>query len=458
VQVLFDEMERRGQMERSRIGNTSLVLLRAADSVACTKDLARDGIYFYDMSGFPPTRNPATGNSGRSSAMLKGVKGRVRETLHRYTLTSEAKRVLQRDANGLPADDPGIERAISAALKWLCRAQDMSLSNDGGVARAYSLLRGWTTSYPETTGYIIPTFSDCATRFDDADLRVRARRMLDWLVAIQLPSGGFQGGRIDSKPVVPVVFNTGQIVLGLARGEIEFGSYREPLLRAADWLVEVQDPDGCWRRHSSPFAGQGEKTYDMHAAWGLLEASRVESGRGYAEAALANVTWALAHQRKNGWFENCCLSNFSSPLTHTLGYALRGVVEAYRFTSDPKLLAAACRTADGLLGAQHDDGSIPGQLRSDWSADVEWSGLTGIAQIAICWLLLYRATQDDRYWNAAVAANRYVRRTMLFDESPDLRGGIKGSFPVDGGYCRYEYPNWAPKFLIDSLLIEREGR
>jgi aminoglycoside N3'-acetyltransferase len=458
VQVLFDEMERRGQLKRSRIGNTSLVLLRAADSVACTNDLTRNGIFFYDMSGLMPIRNATLEHEGKSSAMFKGVKRRVRETLHRYALPPAAKRVLQQDANGLPADDPGIERAVAAALKWLCRAQDMSRSNDGGVARAYSLLNGWNSSYPETTGYIIPTFMECAERNRDDALRARARRMLDWLVAIQLPGGGFQGGRIDSKPIVPVVFNTGQILLGLASGESKFGGYREPLRRAADWLVEAQDADGCWRRHSSPFAGEGEKTYDLHAAWGLLEADRVDPGRGYSKAALANVAWALAYQRNNGWFANCCLSNFSSPLTHTLGYALRGLVEAYRFTSDPQLLAAACRTADGLLGAQHDDGSIPGQLRSDWSADVEWSGLTGISQIAICWLLLHRVTQDVRYWNAAVAANRYVRRTMILDGSPDVCGGVKGSFPIDGGYCRYEYPNWAPKFLIDSLLIERDGR
>lgn len=390
--------------------------------------------------------------------MLTGIKRRVRETLQRITLTREAKQVLQQDANGLPMADPGIEPAIAAAVKWLCRAQDMSRSGDGGVARAYSLVHGWTSSYPETTGYIIPTFLECANRYGDETLRARARRMLDWLVAIQLPGGGFQGGRIDSKPVVPVVFNTGQILLGLARGQTEFGAYREPMRRAADWLVRVQDADGCWRRHSSPFAGEGDKTYDTHVAWGLLEAERVDPGRGYAAAALANVNWALVQQQENGWFANCCLSNFSSPLTHTLGYALRGVVEAHRFTSDPHLLASACRAADGVLGAQRADGSIPGQLRSDWSADAEWSGLTGIVQIAICWLLLYHTTREYRYWNAAVAANRYVRRTMRLNESPDIAGGVKGSFPIDGAYCRYEFPNWAAKFLIDSLLIEHDAR
>ena len=50
VNILFAELKRRGQMRKTRIGNTSMVLLEASDSVECTKDLARRGIYFYDLN------------------------------------------------------------------------------------------------------------------------------------------------------------------------------------------------------------------------------------------------------------------------------------------------------------------------------------------------------------------------------------------------------------------------
>lgn len=90
--------------------------------------------------------------------------------------------------------DPGIDAAITAAIRWLCHAQDCSASHDGGVARHYSLLDGWATSYPETTGYIVPTILDCANDLRSVSLRERARQMLDWLISIQLPNGGFQGG------------------------------------------------------------------------------------------------------------------------------------------------------------------------------------------------------------------------------------------------------------------------
>ena len=37
---------------------------------------------------------------------------------------------------------------LPALMDWLCRAQDCSRNADGGVARDYSLINGWASSYP----------------------------------------------------------------------------------------------------------------------------------------------------------------------------------------------------------------------------------------------------------------------------------------------------------------------
>jgi aminoglycoside 3-N-acetyltransferase len=50
VHKLFDELTRQGKMVRARIGNTPMVMLATADSVACTKALAAQGVYFYEMA------------------------------------------------------------------------------------------------------------------------------------------------------------------------------------------------------------------------------------------------------------------------------------------------------------------------------------------------------------------------------------------------------------------------
>jgi len=364
------------------------------------------------------------------------------------------------DMRGLSSVDPGTDRVVEQGVVWIGLAQDHSRSHDGGVARHFSLINGWGSSYPETTGYIVPTllaYAESRTAKKAEEARHRARRMLDWLVSVQFPGGGFQGGTIGESPVVPVTFNTGQILLGLAAGVEKFGEpYVKPMNRAADWLVKAQDPDGCWRRHPTPFAAPGEKAYETHVAWGLLEADRVRPNARYRESALANIQWALGRQRTNGWFDQCCLTDPTQPLTHTIGYALRGVLEGYRAARDPALLRAARRTADGALTALRPGGFLPGRLDARWRGSVRWACLTGSVQIAHCWLMIYQETGEPRYLDAACAANQYVRRTIKVEAPPETRGAVKGSFPVHGAYCSYEYPNWACKFVIDSNLLERQ--
>jgi uncharacterized protein YyaL (SSP411 family) len=226
--------------------------------------------------------------------------------------------------------------------------------------------------------------------------------------------------------------------------------------RAADWLVRTQDPDGCWRHFPSPYTVKGDKSYDTHVAWSLLEAAKVEPQNNYAEAALSNVRWAIKSQRDNGWFENCCVSDPARPLTHTIGYVFRGMVEAYQFTEDSDLFEACQKTADGLLSAIQNDGFLPGRLFSNWKAAVSWACLTGSAQIAICWFKMFQITGKNAYRDAACAANQYVRRTLRLNGPLETKGAIAGSFPIFGGYCQYSYPNWACKFFIDSNLLEKQ--
>jgi hypothetical protein len=264
---------------------------------------------------------------------------------------------------------------------------------------------------------------------------------------------------IGAQPVVPVTFNTGQILIGLAAGVRKFGGAYSPAMQsAAQWLVDTQDADGCWRKHPSPFTSPGEKVYDTHVAWGLLEAARVSGASSYRDAAIRNVSWALRAQHPNGWFERCCLNDSSQPLTHTLGYALRGILEAYVHTQDRAFERAAARTADGLLSALRADGFLPGRIGSDWCGRVTWCCLTGSAQIASCWLILFQHTGDPRYRDAAFAVNRYVRRTIAVSGAPQLRGGVKGSFPIDGEYGQFQFLNWACKFMLDANRLEREVR
>jgi hypothetical protein len=381
---------------------------------------------------------------------------RRRELLRRRDLESrmstQAQELIKSDECGVLGSDPGPDPCISRGVEWLLRAQELSSSQDGGVARHFSLVSGWAPSYPETTGYIVPTLIEEGVARNETRCLDGARRMLDWLVSIQFPQGGFQGGVIGQNPRVPVTFNTGQILLGLAAGARFFGDgrYLEAMHRAATWLVDSQDADGCWRRFSTPFAAAGEKAYETHVAWGLFEADRVDPTRGYGEAGLRQTKWALSCQRPNGWFEKCCLSDVERPLTHTIGYVLRGLLEAHRWRESAVTLLACERAGHALLGCIDEEGRIPGRLTREWKGAAPYVCLTGSVQIAYCWMMLFELTRDTSYRSAALRANRFVRRTIAQNMCPDIDGAVRGSFPITGNYGRYEFLNWAAKFMIDA--------
>lgn len=359
---------------------------------------------------------------------------------------------------------PGAAESLDAAMDWLVRAQDAS--GNGGVSRSYALRfmrghkrRGWLGAYPETTGYIIPTFLDYATVRGRSEFRERARRMADWESDVQMESGAVQGGTIDFPPS-PAVFNTGQVLQGWARAHAEFESPRhlESMRRAADFLVEAQDPDGAWRRHGSQYARAGINTYDARTALGLLEAAGRTRDPRHRDSAARALRFTLTQQRPNGWFENCCLDDNDRPLLHTLAYTMEGLLEGGVLLEDQRLVDAARLAADAVLQRLGPDGWLPGRLDASWRPAARWSCLTGDAQTARVWSRLFELTGDAKYREGAIRANRYVAGTQdLRDPDPGIRGGIQGSFPIWAEYGTYEYLNWAAKFFADSLLSELRG-
>ena len=106
---------------------------------------------------------------------------------------------------------------LREAVDWIYRAQDAT--SDRGVSHSYRLGKGWARSYPETTGYIIPTLLNWAHLSGDDEPRQRALEMANWEMAIQDPSGGVPSLADGSL----VVFDTGQVLFGLLAAFRETG-------------------------------------------------------------------------------------------------------------------------------------------------------------------------------------------------------------------------------------------
>jgi uncharacterized protein YyaL (SSP411 family) len=366
--------------------------------------------------------------------------------------------ILHERRGGHPAN-PAHAPHLAEALEWLARAQDAT--PDDGFARGYSILynsyfgsRGWQPSYPETTGYIIPTLLEAARRLDRPDLSARAVRAARWEIEIQLADGAVQGGVIGEGRS-PAVFNTGQVMLGWLAAHESTGSseFAEAALKAGRYLQSVQSPDGHWRKGNSQFARGDTTLYNARVAWAMAEAGVRLDRPEFQAAASANLTAVAALQHENGWFPNCCLTDPERPLLHTIAYTVRGLLEGGRVLGDDRLLAAATRTAARLKTVVREDGWMPGRYGADWSPAVRWSCLTGEAQMANNWMRLAVIT-GDRSWLEPVPRVLHFLKTTQNRSSADLglRGGIKGAAPMSGDYGRYEILNWATKYFADALM------
>lgn len=358
----------------------------------------------------------------------------------------------------LPSATP--ELHLTAAMAWLCRAQDACEGR--GVSYGYDVRKGWLPAYPETTGYIISTLCDYAFRMAAshevaAEYERRARGLANWLVQVQLDSGGIQGGTVARSPHA-TVFNTGQVLDGWSRvlRERDDPEIRGALVRAAAWMVSMQDEDGCWRRGLSPLTQQSPATYNVRSAAMLLRSGELLGEREWRTAAIRNGDWVLTQQHENGWFENNCLTDNTKPLTHTVGYTLEGLLDMAITLQAERYLAAVIRASDALVPAVQEKGFLSGRLDSSWRPAVSWSCLTGACQLSMVWFRLAGVTGDRRYSEAAgrvldfVMATQHLEAVGLSDAA--IVGAIKGSDPVWGRYEPFVYPNWATKFFADALI------
>jgi hypothetical protein len=354
------------------------------------------------------------------------------------------------------------ERAI-AAYDWLARAQDAM--SDGGVAYGYfpcDVPGGWKRSYPETTGYIITSLLEFARRTGSSEARARAVRMARWEAAVQMPSGAVQGGIIASPDKqTPAAFNTGMVLDGWTS---VLAPEREPAIlaaarRAADFLVNDLSKDGYFRTNGQFVGAETIKVYNVLCAWALYRFGALTGSDGDQRAAIRAVEAAVRQQRSNGWFANNCLDQPETPLTHTIGYTLQGILEVGLLAGRDDIVDAAIRGATPLADAVRPNGFLAGRFQSNWQPAVSWVCLTGSAQFAI---VCYRLAQTRGQRALGEAADRIVDflKGVQVTRSADsgVVGALAGSFPIFGGYQTGGYPNWATKYFLDALMLQAEAR
>ncbi len=355
------------------------------------------------------------------------------------------------------------EEHLSACITWLQHAQN--INTGGGVSAMYHIdTQSWDADYPETTGYIIPTFLCYHHYTGDNAYKESAIAMGDWEISIQDIDGGV-GEPAGVYGLRPRVFNTAQVILGWLSlyKYTENNKYLEAASKAGDWILSKQDSDGKWTKSTY----NGPKAYKSRVSWALLELYAVTNEKKYRDAAKTSLDWILSQAQENGWFDNNSLTEPGKPWTHLIGYVLGGLLEIYRLENlnidYEKTISLLHNAAKGIIeyyfrrNEQVSDKQLlilPGTFDNNWFSKDSWSCITGNAQLEFFFRRLHGYTADPLLIEAADLILINTKKLHFMDEidDPNLYGGLCGSYPIAGDYCGYAIPNWGVKFFADCLL------
>ena len=342
-----------------------------------------------------------------------------------------------------------LKHRIMYAASWLSKAMDVC--KEAGVSHSYNVFLGWASAYPETTGYIIPTFLTISKVLKQPEYEKRALILGKWLLTIQDGEGWYQAGKIGGTKK-PSIFNTGQILFGLNALYQHTGdeSFKHASIKAAEWIVRSQEKDGSWRRY---VYNQTAHTYYIRVSQALSENYVLYDQSQLKDNIYSNLDWLKGnYEEQHRWLDKTGFKENSTVHLHTIAYAIEGLFQVTYVLGDNDGLEISVNLAEKVASLQAGSGKIPGGFKKYWRPS-NYACLTGISQMASVWLDIYRLLGMDKYLSHAIAANSYV---MTKQSSNILRrntnGGISGSHPLWGKYLYFRYPNWAAKFFIDALI------
>ncbi len=346
-------------------------------------------------------------------------------------------------------------RHIKSAVSWVKEAQ--LVTGTGGVSAWYRFDKGWGEPFIETTGYLITTMLETFSLLNIKSCRQMAYSMADFVVKMQLPSGGFRTYITNDNPTI---FNTAQDLSGLCDiyKYSKLKRYYSSAKLAADFLIKNQNKDGSWVKYS--YDGRSH-SYDSKVGHALLKFYQISKKTKYKKAAVLCLHKVLKYQDNNGWFKNAELPGFVNPPTHTIAYVIEGLLDSGILLKNKNFIKAASRAADKLMQYFENNKFMPATFNNIWESYDKYSCLTGNAQISVVWSKLYKITNNKKYLINTIEINNYLKSLQdCSSKSKNILGGIKGSHPVYGdlfknkGYCRFAFINWGAKYFIDALLME----
>jgi hypothetical protein len=183
----------------------------------------------------------------------------------------------------------------------------------------------------------------------------------------------------------------------------------------------------------------------------------------WVKAARRHLDWVIGQQHIAGWVARAAFGHperEDDPFTHNLAYVAEGLLETGLLVDEPVYLEASARLAEGVRRTCERRGMfLPARLDQRLKSGDTFSCLPGNAQFACLWLRHGVRRADLSMLNTGLKMVDQLKSLQSLDSvNPGIRGGVAGSWPIDGGYSIFYYVNWAAKFFADSLMLAERVR
>lgn len=267
-------------------------------------------------------------------------------------------------------------------------------------------------SYPEVTGYYIPTLLNWGKRD-------RAIGYARWLLTVQ----NYDGSWSDPYGKSPYTFDTGQILKGLMAVLPMYPEVASSIRRGCDWLLtqitstgRMVTPDkSAW---GLPNGNMVSENIHLYALEPLRSAGKHFNEPRYLDA----VDLVLSH-----YLALPDLTDFNT-LSHFHAYVLEALVDL----GYPELAITAMLKIEKI---QRPDGSVPAY------PDVDWVCSTGLAQYAVIWYKLGVCEPAQKAFN-------FLCRLQ------NSSGGFYGSYGCGADYFPDKEISWTVKYFLDAFWLK----
>lgn len=320
------------------------------------------------------------------------VRRMTKKVLYLFSnMHSNLKYIYNKIFRGFDSNRHNIKKSVNWLKNNRVKAKGMSISNKKQV------------SYPEVTGYIIPTLY----QWGEKEL---ARNLTTWLITEQNKDGSF-----SAPDGTPYTFDAGQVVRGFVSVLDDMPEVEKPLRNACNWILTQIRPDGRLSTPSTKMWGKiADDRIHLYVLPPLIDAGKRLNEQKYIEA--ANKILKYYKLRKD-------LVEFNT-LSHFYAY----IIEALCDLGETDLAKKGMKQVQEL---QHKNGSIPAYK------NVSWVCSTGVAQLALIWYKLGMNEPADK-------AMQYLEKIQ------NKTGGFNGSYGRKKNYFAKEEISWAVKFYLDA--------